>query len=88
MNVILGRVRHVVVDDMGDPLDVDAAGCDVGRDQDLHPPAPQVSEGALALALAPVSVERGHGMAATLKVPRELVGPVLRSREHDHAAQL
>ena len=34
VHVALGHVRQVVVDDVGDAVDVDAAGGDVGRDQD------------------------------------------------------
>ena len=34
MDVVLGRDRDVEVDDVAELLDVDAAGCDVGGDED------------------------------------------------------
>jgi hypothetical protein len=43
MHVVLGGMRHVVVDDVGDSLDIDAARRDVGRDQDLYAAASQVA---------------------------------------------
>jgi len=88
MDVILGGVRHVVVDHVRDSFDVEPARRDVGGDQNLHPPAPQVSEGALALALAAIAVQRGNRMPTALEIASKLVRAVLRPGEHDHAAHL
>lgn len=38
MNVVLGMHRKVVVDDMGDAIDVDSASGDIRRHQHLHGP--------------------------------------------------
>src|SRR5436309_8021020 len=86
VHVVLGGVRHVVVDDVGDSLDVDPARGDVGRDQDLDPSPAQIQQRALALALAPIPVKGGDRVAAPLEIPRQLLRAVLRPREHDHAA--
>ncbi len=88
VHIVLGGVRDVVVDDVRDPLDVDAAGSDVGRDQDLHPPPAEIAERALPLALAPVPVEGGDRVAAPEEELREAVGAVLGAREDDDAGDL
>ena len=55
MHVVGRDGRHVVVDHVGDPFDVDPAGRDVRRDEDLVPPAAESREGGLPLALPLVS---------------------------------
>src|SRR6266705_3652357 len=88
VHVILARVRYVIVDHVRNPLDVDAARGDVGRDENLDPPALQVVERALALALAPVPVERRDREITSRQLAREAGGAVLRPREDDHAPDL
>ena len=45
---VVGRVE---VDDVGDPLDVDAAGSDVGGDKHVDPAGLKAGQGLLTLAL-------------------------------------
>src|SRR5204863_192649 len=56
VDVVLGVLRDVVVDDVRDAGDVEAAGGDVGRDQDLEAAGLEAVEGLDALALAAVGV--------------------------------
>ena len=86
VHVVLGRVRHVVVDDVRDVGDVDAARGDVGRHQHLHLAAAQVGQRALALSLRAVAVQRRDRVAEAIELAGQAVGAVLGAREHDHAA--
>ena len=64
MHVALRDVRQVVVDDVADAFDVDAAGGDVGGDQGAHLAVAEGREHALALALRLVAVDGLGGEAA------------------------
>ena len=64
--MVLGRV---VVDDDVDVVDVDAAGGDVGGDEDVELAVAEVLERLLALALAQVAVD-GGGLDALLVAGR------------------
>ena len=81
VDVLLGHVGQVVVDDVADPGDVDAAGGDVGGDEMGDPAGAERGEGALALALALVAVDRLGGDAGLLEVADDPVGAVLGAGE-------
>ena len=78
MHVVRGDRRDVVVDDVRNALDIDPAGRDIRRHEDLVPPAPEPRERRLPLALAAVSVDpsdvetgrtdlAGHAVRAPLR---------------------
>ena len=54
---VLGRLRQVVIHDVRDAFDVDAARGDVGRDQHAVVPVLEALERLVALALAAVAVD-------------------------------
>src|SRR5262249_35334038 len=58
VDVVLGVLGQVVVDDVRDPLDVEAAGGDVGRDEDGEPPFLELLEDPEPLLLGDVARER------------------------------
>ena len=60
VDVVLGVVRQLEVDDLGQPLDVQAAGRDVGGHQ--HPDLARLEllERLLAVGLAAVAVDGGR----------------------------
>ena len=74
VHVGLGVVRDVVVDHVADALDVQAAGGDVGGDQDVDLAVLQRLDGALTLLLRDVAVDGGGleaaGLAACRPGPR------------------
>ena len=72
---------------MTDAVDVEAAGGDVGRHQDVELAVLQLVDGALALGLRDVAVDRGGGVAAGAELLGERLGLVLRAREDDHALE-
>ena len=72
-----------MVEDVGHGVDVDAAGGDVGGDEDLHGAGSEGVEGAFALALRFVAVEGFGGDAGLGDRGADFVGDVLLEGE-DH----
>ena len=60
VDVVLGDHRQLEVDDVRQRVDVEAAGGDLGRDQDREPAGLEVGQRADALRLALVAVDRGR----------------------------
>ena len=96
MHVALGRRRDVVVDDMGQGVDVEAASRDVGGDQQFGRAVAQTGHHPIALGLIHPAVERLGAVAATVHGHRQLVdlgaGPAehqrrLRCLDVENAAQ-
>ena len=74
------------MDDAADPVDVDAAGGDVGGDDRPGPPGAEVLEGPLALALAPVAVDGDRSDTPGPELLGDPVGPPLGAAEDDGRA--
>ena len=81
--LVLGAL---VVDDVRDVLDVDAAGGDVGGDEDVDLAVAERAQRLLAGALAEVAVDRGGGEAALGEVVGDLGGGALGAAEDDGQA--
>ena len=88
VHVGLGVGGDVVVDDVADPLDVEAAGGDVGGDQDVELARLQLVDRALALGLGDVAVDRGGGEAAGPQLLGQHLGLALGADEDDHALEV
>ncbi len=86
VDVALGHVRQVVVDDVGDAVDVDAARRDVGCDEDGAAAVAEVAQRPLAQRLGLVAVDRVGAQAAGLEVLHDAVRTVLGAREDQRAA--
>lgn len=67
MDVVFRVVGHVVVDDEGDVVDVNAAGNDVGSDQDVDFPVFEIEHDVFALFLLQVGVHGCHIQALALQ---------------------
>ena len=80
-------VRHVVVHDMADSLDVEAAGGDIGGHHDVDLAGFQTRDGALALGLGNVAVERSGGEAPRLELFRQFHRRLLGAGEYQHAVE-
>lgn len=82
MDVALRQVRQIVVDDVADAVDIDAARGDVGGNEHPQRAVAQAGNGALARVLRFVAVD-GIGVNP---VPRQLfgnaIGAMLGTREH------
>ena len=86
VHVILGDVRQVVVDDVRQRLDVEAARGDVGRDQHADLARLETLERADARVLRLVAVDRVGVDAVAHELAREAVGAVLGLAEDEHLA--
>src|ERR1700721_1789750 len=82
MDEIFGDVGKIIVDDVGDVLDVNAASGDVGGDKDAILPALEAGEGRGALRLRAVAMN--HGGVDALAV--EALGDAFGARENKAAA--
>ena len=87
VHVSLGHFRQVEVHHVADVVDVDAAGGDVGGDENGGLALLEVVEGALALVLALVAVDGGRGDAGGLNVLGDAIRPALGAREDDRARE-
>src|SRR5258706_12424452 len=81
LDVVGGNARQLVVHDMGQAVDVEAARGDLGRDQDRGAPVLEVGEGADTLALRLVAMDRGGADAVLAELLGQAVGAVLRAGE-------
>ena len=88
VDVGLGVVRDVVVDHVADALDVEAAGGDVGGDQDVDLAVAQGLDRALTLLLRDVAVDGGSLEAAGAQLVGEVLGGHLGPDEGDDALEL
>ena len=88
VHVGLGVGGDVVVDDVADPLDVEAAGGDVGGDEDVELAGLELVDGPLALRLRHVAVDRGGGEAAGPQLLGQRLGLVLGADEDDHPLEV
>jgi len=88
VDVGLGNVRYVVVEDVADVLHVYAACREVGGDQHPDTAGLEIVQRLLArgLRLVPVNCLRAYASAA--QQLGQLVCPVLRAREHERPADL
>ena len=83
VDVVLGVVGQVEVDDAGHAVDMDAAGGHVGGHEDRGPPGAELAQGLVALGLGPAAVDR-HGLDAGLaELAGHPVGTVAGAGEHD-----
>ena len=82
--IIFRHVGQLEVDHVGQLINVDPAGCDVGGHEHPQGARLELAEGACAGALALVAVD-GHGRDAVLvQVLDQAIGAVLHAREHQH----
>ncbi|MNM92583.1 hypothetical protein D3C81_1049210 [compost metagenome] len=82
MHVIFRNHRQVVVDDLRQLVDINAACGDIGSHQHGHATGLEVSQCAQALALALVAVDRGGLDAGLLQEHGQLVAAMLGAAEH------
>lgn len=77
VDIGLRHLREIVVEYMGEVLDVQSAGGDVGGHQAADPSGLEVGQGLLAGGLALVPMDGGGGDPFLAQIPGHLVGPVL-----------
>ena len=85
MHVVLGLARHVVVDNHADVVDVDAAGNDVGGDEDVDAARAEVVHHLVAARLLKVAVYLGHVVLVAAQGACQVFDVELRGGEDDDA---
>ncbi len=80
------RIGQVVVDHQVDVADVQAAGGDVGRYQDVGPQPTKGIHGAIADVLREVALQVSAVVAEVAKIPAELTNAMLGAAEDDRRA--
>jgi hypothetical protein len=83
VQVILRVVRRIVLYDQVDVIDVDAAGSDVGSDQDARMPGCERVKGPLALTLIAVTVDSGGAYPCPGQLLGEPIGAMLGTDEEE-----
>ncbi len=83
VNVNIGAIRHVVVDYMADIRQVDAAGGNVGGDEEGHLPFMELADRLDALGLLHLATDPGAGHARRLQLAGELRQPLAGLDEDD-----
>jgi len=86
MDEVFGDIGKIVIDDVGDVLNVDAASGDVGGDQDAILPALKAGEGGGALRLRAVAMNHGGVDALPVEALGDAFGAALGARENKAAA--
>ena len=86
MNVGAFVIRALVVDDVGDVLNVDAAGSDIGGNQNIGLAGAEVLQSTLARLLVEVTVQRAGIKTTVRELFGQTVGSALRLGEDDGAA--
>jgi hypothetical protein len=82
MDIILRTPRHVIVDHMGDTLDIQTTSRNVGGDHDLMRAATKAFQCLQALRLRAIAVQTGDAKSRPAQGVREPIGAVFRAREH------
>ena len=88
MDVGFRNLRQLEIDDMADAVDIDAARRDVGGDEHGDLAGLEFLQGAQALVLALVAVDRLGVQTRVVETLGDAVGPALGAREHDGAAEV
>ena len=88
MDVLLGVLRHVVVDHVFDVRDIQPAGRNIGGDQKVERTRTEVGHHAVALSLAKVAVDGAGGDAVGLQRLGQTVNADLGAPEDERAAKL
>src|ERR1700722_15664477 len=82
VNEVLRNFRRIVVDYVRDVLHVNAASRHIGGNEDAIAPLLKPRESRGPLGLRPVAVNHGSRESLAIKIPGQLVGSALGTREY------
>ncbi len=86
MDEIFRVLGQIVIDDLRDVLDVDAAGSEVGRDQDSMASLLKSEKSGISLGLRAIAMNHGGGESIAGQIVGQALGPALGAREDEAAA--
>ena len=84
VDVGVGSIGHIVVDDVRDAVDIQAAGGDVGGDHNAEVSGLEAVQSLLTLSLSAVAVQAGDTEARVRDLPGNLVGAVFGAGEDEY----
>ena len=84
VDIILGFLRDVEVDDMADFANVEASGRNIGRDHDLAFAALKIVQRMVALRLREIRVHGDNGQIFRCQKPREAIRAALGAAKDEH----
>lgn len=87
VDIVLVLVGEVVVDDVGDAGDIDSTGGDIGADKNAQFALFKLIEGALALVLSSVAVDRFGGDVRLTQMFREATGVMLHRDKDENGVE-
>ena len=82
--IIFAIMRHIVVDDVGNTLDIEPTRGDVGGDHDAEVPGLEPAQSLFALSLGAVTVQAGDAEPGVGDLPGNFVGAMFGAREDQH----
>jgi len=88
MQVIFGIPRDIIIDDVRNPVDIDAAGGDISCHQNAVFTLTESFKGLHPLRLCPIGMDCGRVDSASLEALRNLVRTALGARKDKNALQL
>src|SRR5271157_981264 len=83
MDEVLSVLGQIVIDDVGDVLNVDAAGSQIGRDQHAMASLLKSEESGAPLGLRAVAMNHGGGETVASQILGEAFRPALRACEDE-----
>ena len=84
VDVGIGSVGHVIVDDVCDAVNIETARRDVGGDHDVKVSRFETVQGVLALSLGAVAVQARDAMTRVRDLLRHFISSMFRAREDQH----
>ena len=84
MDIGVGGVGHVEVDDVRDAFNVEPARCDVSGDHDGEVSTFETGEGLLALSLRTIAVQACDTMTRVRDLARQLIGAMFGAGKYQH----
>ena len=88
MDVGVGGVGHVVVDDVRDAVNVETARRNVGGDHDVEVSRFETVKRALALSLRAVAMQTRDAITRVRDLFRHLVGAMFRAHENENRIRI
>ncbi len=88
VNIALGNIRQLELNDMRNAGDVDPSCCNIRRNKRPHLPGLKGSKGSLTLILTLVAMYRRGRNSGTLKYSSNLVSASLGAREHENTPKI
>ena len=88
MDIRVGGIRHVVVDNVGDTVDIEPARGDVGGDHDAEVTGLETAQGLFTLPLRSVAVQARDAKPRVCDLPRHFVRAVFCAREDQNRVSI